>query len=100
MIVEVLQFSVQAGMRDAFVERNERVWTPALRRQPGFLSHEVLLSRTDPEEVVILVRWRTVEDLRAFPEELEKELDRRMADLGLHHDRRVYERADTTEQAT
>lgn len=90
MVIELLRFRMRPEERAEFVSRNERVWTGALRESPGYVRHQVLLDRDQPEEVVVLVHWRSAADLQSFPSELERELSRRMGDLGHLRERRVY----------
>lgn len=91
VVIELLRFAMRPEERAEFVSRNERVWTSALRDSPGYVRHQVLLDRDEPEEVVILVHWRSAADLQSFPRELEQELSRKMGDLGHLRERRVYD---------
>jgi uncharacterized protein (TIGR03792 family) len=92
MTVEILHFHVQPGLRDEFIQRNEELWTPALRDQPGFLGREILTCDDRPDEVVIVIRWRARADLEAFPREKQGRLEARMADLVRHQAQHAYER--------
>lgn len=91
-VVELLRFHVQEEEVGRFILRNEAIWTPALRDRPGFIRREILRDPDRPEEIMILVHWRSRADLEAFPDELEAQLDARMGDLAHHHERRVLER--------
>jgi uncharacterized protein (TIGR03792 family) len=92
MIVEFLQFRIQPGHRSHFLERNERLWTPALRTQPGFVRREILASADEPDAVIILVYWDSHAEMQAFPVQLQASLDAQMADLVLDQTCSVFER--------
>jgi uncharacterized protein (TIGR03792 family) len=91
MTVEILRFEVPTGRADEFVRRNEEVWTPALRQSPGFIGREILRAAAHADEIVIIVRWRSREDLERFPAALERDLSSRMADLVVHQEQHIYE---------
>ena len=76
--LEWLEFRVDAAERDAFLVKDEQIWTAALHQQPGFLHKSVILSPDDPESVGFLIYWATRELWKAFPEDLTRELDRQM----------------------
>jgi uncharacterized protein (TIGR03792 family) len=92
MLIEILHFVVEPGRLDEFIDRNEQVWTPALRGQQGFLRREVLVSDDRADEVVILVYWTKRAALEAFPKERQARLEARMADLIRHQTQHSYER--------
>lgn len=91
MTVEILRFLVQPGRRDEFIDRNERVWTPALRERNGFVRREILLADDRPDEVVIVIYWRDRASLEAFPTGHEARLGREMADLVQRQEQVVYD---------
>jgi uncharacterized protein (TIGR03792 family) len=91
MTVELLRFRVEPERADAFVTRNEEIWTRALRDQPGFLRREILIG-SERDEIVILVYWRDREALEAFPPEKLARLEARMRDLVVHQEQWVFER--------
>ncbi len=47
----------QAEFREKFGEAQKLI-----SRQPGYISHEILLCSEDPERFVLLVRWQKIED--------------------------------------
>jgi uncharacterized protein (TIGR03792 family) len=91
MVVELLHFVVAPGRRDDFIARNEELWTPALRQQPGFLGREILVNVDRPDEVVIVIHWRTLADLETFPAGQQEKLEARMADVVRSQVQRTYD---------
>lgn len=91
MTVELLRFTVAPERAGEFVQRNEEVWTPALREREGFLRREVLRGEREGE-IAILVYWRSRADLESFPPEKQELLERRMEDLVLTQEQWVFER--------
>ena len=77
-VVEWLEFQMPASEREDFIERDERVWTEALREHPGFLHKSVWTSPERPESVVFAIYWASREDWSAFPEAKIEDLDRQM----------------------
>ncbi|WP_008318466.1 TIGR03792 family protein [Leptolyngbya sp. PCC 6406] len=68
MVIEWLEFRVPADQRERYVQLDEEIWTPALRRYPGFLSKETWLDPTDAELVSLMIRWRSREEWKAISE--------------------------------
>ena len=80
MVIEWLEFEVPAEKREAFLQRDEEVWTQGLKKFPGFLGKETWI---DPRQgtIILVIRWETREQWKSIsPEELDA-LDCRMGDL-------------------
>lgn len=75
MFMEYLRFRVRPEQAGAFLAHNRR-WLDALRRRPGFLAQRTFRHDTDPDVWLVLVEWRDKAALVAFPDELQRELDR------------------------
>ncbi|MCU0542700.1 MAG: TIGR03792 family protein [Oscillatoriaceae cyanobacterium Prado104] len=80
MIIEWLKFKVPAEKSDAFIKRDEEVWTAGLKSFPGFLGKETWIN-TEQEEVVMLIRWRSREEWKSVPQSIIDELDSKMGEL-------------------
>ena len=80
MIIEWLKFRVPAEKWEAFIQRDEEVWTAGLRSFPGFLGKETWV---DPErnEVIFMIRWETREHWKSIPQNKLDEIDLQMGDL-------------------
>ena len=78
VVVEVLQFRVPAAEREAFVVKDKKVWTRALQQQPGFLHKSVWYPPHDPGRVKFVIYWASREQWKAFPPDLQAQLDRQM----------------------
>jgi uncharacterized protein (TIGR03792 family) len=73
MVIEWLKFKVAPNLRERFIQTDDRVWTAALSRYPGFLGKEVWIEPTNQHEVVIVARWATREDWKSIsPKELDE----------------------------
>lgn len=80
MVIEWLKFKVPSELWEAFIQRDEEVWTTGLKKFPGFLGKEVWV---DPErdEIVLVIRWQTQEDWDSVPGDEQERLDQAMGDL-------------------
>lgn len=80
MVIEWLEFNVSKEQQEAFIQRDELVWTEGLRSFPGYMGKEVWI---DPfqEKVVLVIRWQTREAWKSVPESKINELDLLMGDL-------------------
>ncbi|WP_413166591.1 TIGR03792 family protein [Capilliphycus salinus ALCB114379] len=80
MVIEWLQLKVPREKWEAFLKRDEEVWTQGLKRYPGFIGKETWI---DPqkEEIVLVIRWETREQWKSIPLEDLEALDRQMGDL-------------------
>ncbi|MEG3896150.1 MULTISPECIES: TIGR03792 family protein [unclassified Microcoleus] len=80
MVIECLRFKVPPEKWEAFIRRDEEVWTAGLRNFPGFLGKEILVDAVE-NEVVMLIRWETREQWKSVPQSTIDELDDQMGDL-------------------
>jgi uncharacterized protein (TIGR03792 family) len=80
MIIEWLRFKVSPEKSEAFIQRDEEVWTAGLKSFPGFLGKETWIDR-DRGEVVMLIRWKTREQWKSVPQSVIDELDGKMGEL-------------------
>lgn len=80
MVIEWLKFQVPPELWEAFIQRDEEVWTAGLQKFPGFLGKEVWIE-PEQNEVVLVIRWQTQEDWDAFPSEEGERLDQAMGEL-------------------
>ncbi|MEG4940229.1 TIGR03792 family protein [Microcoleus sp. F4-D5] len=80
MIIEWLKFKVPPEKWEAFIRRDEEVWTAGLRNFPGYLGKEIWVDAVE-KEVVMLIRWETREQWKSVPQSTIDELDSQMGDL-------------------
>jgi uncharacterized protein (TIGR03792 family) len=62
MVIEWLQFRVEPTERDRFLAQDALIWTPVLAQQPGFLSKECWAIASQPDQIIIVVRWQSQQD--------------------------------------
>jgi uncharacterized protein (TIGR03792 family) len=67
MVIEWLKIRVSPELREKFIEKDAEIWTAMLSGYPGFLSKEVWINPETPAEVVIIIRWETLEQWKAIP---------------------------------
>jgi len=70
VIIEWLNVTVQADLRERYVQKDEEIWTPVLARYPGFLGKEVWISPDELTNVILIVRWASFEQWQAIPQEV------------------------------
>jgi len=80
MIIEWLRFKVAPEKWEAFIQRDEEVWTAGLKNFPGYLGKEIWVDSVE-NEVVMLIRWETREQWKSVLQSTIDELDRQMGDL-------------------
>ena len=80
MIIEWLRFKVSPEKWEAFIQRDEEVWTAGLKNFPGFLGKEIWVDSVE-NEVVMLIRWETREQWKSVLQSTIDELERQMGDL-------------------
>lgn len=61
MIVEVADFKISAGNRDAFSEAITQAASTVLAKAGGYLGHRILACRESPERFVLIVEWDSLE---------------------------------------
>lgn len=81
MVIELLRVTCPKEKQAAFIQRDSEVWTPGLAKHPGFLGKEVWVSPDKDDEVVLVIRWESMEHWRTFPAEWAPGLDAQMGDL-------------------
>lgn len=72
MVIELLKFKMDPAVREKFIQKDEDIWTKALRKYSGFLGKEVWINPNDKGEVTIIVQWETREQWKSIPQ---KDLD-------------------------
>lgn len=75
-IVEELVFSIPSEHAAEFVRLDAEIWTKTLSEQPGFLSKVVWTSRKRPDEVRLIVRWKSQQDWNRVPKQLLEETEK------------------------
>ena len=61
MIVEVADFRVSTGNRDAFSEAIIRAADTVLAKAGGYRRHRILACRESPERFILIVEWDSLE---------------------------------------
>lgn len=67
MVIEWLKVRVSPDLREKFIQQDAEIWTSMLANYPGFLSKEVWINPETPTEVVLIIRWASLEDWKAVP---------------------------------
>ena len=91
-VVEELVFKVAPERVDDFIRRDAEVWTRFLSTQEGFIDKRVWTSEAQPDEVRIIIRWRSRQDWNRIPKtELQKMDAEFRAAMGGENDFQVVE---------
>ncbi|MDP8964977.1 MAG: TIGR03792 family protein [Cyanobacteriota bacterium] len=69
MVIEWLKIKVSPELREKFIEKDAEIWTAKLASYPGFLSKEVWIHPETPSEVVLMIRWASLEAWKSIPSE-------------------------------
>jgi uncharacterized protein (TIGR03792 family) len=80
MVIEWLRFQVPPELREAFIQKDEEIWTTNKRNVRGYLGKEVWIDPTS-SDVVLVIRWESVELWQAFPKAEIERLNKLMGDL-------------------
>lgn len=67
MVIEWLKVRVSPDLREKFIQQDAEIWTSMLANYPGFLSKEVWINPETPTEVVLIIRWASLEEWKAVP---------------------------------
>ncbi|MEB3334871.1 MAG: TIGR03792 family protein, partial [Cyanobacteriota bacterium] len=79
-VVEHLRLRVPAEGRNAWLEAEQQIWDPWLRRQKGYLGREVLW-HGDRQEGVLLIFWSNRDDWKAITASEVATVQRRFEEL-------------------
>jgi uncharacterized protein (TIGR03792 family) len=72
MVIEELHFRVAPSERDAFLAKETEVWTGFLRTCDGFVDKQVWVADDDPELIVVVIWWETMEQWKSItPEQVD-----------------------------
>ena len=66
--IEWLRIKVDPAQRQQYLQKDAEIWTPALKRYPGFIDKTVWLTPDNDAEVIIIVRWTSREQWFSIPE--------------------------------
>jgi heme-degrading monooxygenase HmoA len=60
--VRVVPSTLKDGAADEWLAAHKEYHSPAVRRQPGFVAKVLLQAESDPNQVAMLLVWRSTED--------------------------------------
>lgn len=84
MIIEWLKFRVSPEAREKFIQQDALIWTTNIAKYSGFLGKEVWINPNIPEEVVIVIRWESLEKWKSIPQtelaKIEQQFDQVMGE--------------------
>lgn len=69
MVIEWLKIKVSPELREKFIQKDAEIWTAMLASYPGFLGKEVWINPQMPDQVVLMIRWRSLEEWKSVPQE-------------------------------
>ncbi len=80
MVIEELQFIVSAEDREQFLEVEGRVWTGFLQTCAGFMHKETWIPEDDPDRVIVMIWWNSMEEWKSITPQQCDEVDVRMGE--------------------
>jgi len=69
MVIEWLKVRVSPELREKFIQKDAEIWTATLASYPGFLGKEVWINPETSSEVVLIIRWESLEAWKAIPQD-------------------------------
>ena len=85
--MRVVPAKLKPGMAQDWLAAHQRHHTPAVRRQPGFVSKVLMQAEDDPDRVAMLLVWETAEQAIAWTKQPEHdEVSRPMAEYAIRDD--------------
>ena len=69
MVIEWLKFKISPNSRDKFLEEDNKIWTQALSKYPGFLSKEIWLNPENDNEIILVIKWKSYKLWETLPPE-------------------------------
>lgn len=87
MVIEFLKIEVTPEDRKQYLQLDEKIWTQALAKFPGFLSKEIWLNPNKPSEVILIIRWVSREEWKSISCQLLAEIEAQfaLATGSIHH---------------
>ncbi|MFH7027698.1 MAG: TIGR03792 family protein [Heteroscytonema crispum UTEX LB 1556] len=68
MVIELLKVKIPPEQREKYIQKDAEIWTKALAKYPGFIGKEVWINPNNPQEVILIIRWATLEQWKAIPQ--------------------------------
>jgi uncharacterized protein (TIGR03792 family) len=78
MVIEELHFLVDIAEQREFLRVEHEVWTGFLQTCDGFVSKETWTAEDEPERIVMMIWWNSMEEWRRITPEQCNEVDARM----------------------
>ncbi|MBD1809924.1 TIGR03792 family protein [Microcoleus sp. FACHB-SPT15] len=69
MVIEWLRVSVSPELRERYIQKDAEIWTSMLVQHPGFLGKEVWINPETQNEVILIIRWASLEAWKAVSAE-------------------------------
>jgi uncharacterized protein (TIGR03792 family) len=80
MVIEWLRFQVLLELREAFIKKDEEVWTARVSQIKGYLGKEVWIDPAS-SDIVLVIRWESIDAWQSVPKSEIARLDKLMGDL-------------------
>lgn len=80
-VIEELTLTIAPERRAAYLDRDAEVWTPYLEGRDGFLGKEAWLPDNQPDTIVFIIRWASMQQWKAITPQDVAEVDKQMGDL-------------------
>ena len=78
MVIEELHFIVAAADQADFLRIEHEVWTGFLQTCDGFVAKETWIPTDDPERIVVMIWWNSMDEWKSITEAMCDAVDSRM----------------------
>ncbi|NJP09933.1 MAG: TIGR03792 family protein [Leptolyngbyaceae cyanobacterium RU_5_1] len=79
MVIEWLKIEVSRELQEKFIQTDEAIWTATLAKYPGFLGKHVWINPKEPNEVVLVIHWASLENWKSIPADVLEETERQFS---------------------
>ncbi len=80
MVIEWLKVKLNGISREAYIQKDEEIWTAALAKFPGFLGKEVWIDPDQPEDVILVIHWANRDAWYSVPADSLEAIEKKFAD--------------------
>lgn len=77
MVVELLKVLVDPSLQVKYLELDRQIWTSLLASYPGFIKKEIWKNPNLPNEICIVIYWKSKEQWQQIPLEVLEQTDAR-----------------------
>lgn len=77
MVIEWLKVNVPIEQREAYIQKDEEIWTAALSQYPGYVGKEIWLNPNNESELIMVIYWENKDAWKSIPASVLEDTDQR-----------------------